>query len=109
MTEISVAEQTRQFIPLRPSLRARALTRVVRLVVRHWPRNDMAAVVRRSRWLFGSPAPLSFLHTPGLKIQQVQEENVRGEWLAPAQLEHNANVLLYLHGGGYVSCSPRSH
>ena len=109
MTASGVAEQTSKFIPARPSLRARMLTRVVRLVVKNWPRNDMAAVVRRSRWLFGSPAPLSFLHTRGLKIQQVREGDVRGEWLAPARLEQKEKVLLYLHGGGYVSCSPRSH
>ena len=109
MAEIGVAEQALQFVPARPSLRARALTRVVRLVVKHWPRNDMAAVVRRSRRVFGLGAPLSFLHTAGLKVEQVQEGSVRGEWLAPAQLEHNASVLLYLHGGGYVSCSPQSH
>ena len=81
MTASGVAEQT---LKARPSLRARMLTRVVRLVVKNWPRNDMAAVVRRSRWLFGSPAPLSFLHTRGLKIQQVREGDVRGEWLAPS-------------------------
>lgn len=109
MTATSVAEQPSRFIPDRASLRARVLTRLVRLVVKNWPRNDMAAVLRRARLLFGSPTPLSFLHTRGLRIQQIQEGDVRGEWLLPEQLEQKDKVLLYLHGGGYVSCSPRSH
>jgi monoterpene epsilon-lactone hydrolase len=109
MAEIGVQVKTSRFVPARPSLRARALTRVVRLVVRRWPRGDRAAVVRRSRRVFGLGAPLSFLHTKGLKVEQVQEGAVRGEWLAPEQGPQSKSVLLYLHGGGYVSCSPQSH
>ena len=107
MIETSAKEQTSRLIPARPSLRARALTRVVRLIVKRWPRNDMAAVVRRARQVFSLGTPLSFLHTSGLKVEQVEEGSVRGEWLAVP--EPGDNVLLYLHGGGYVSCSPQSH
>jgi acetyl esterase/lipase len=32
---------------------------------------------------------------------------VRGEWVAPKRFDEG--VILYLHGGGYVSCSPATH
>lgn len=32
---------------------------------------------------------------------------MRGEWLAPADADEA--VIFYVHGGGYVSCSPQSH
>jgi acetyl esterase/lipase len=32
---------------------------------------------------------------------------VRGEWIAPEN--PGEEVILYLHGGGYVSCSPATH
>ena len=34
----------------------------------------------------------------------------RGEWLTPTELEGEGGpVILYLHGGGYVFCSPATH
>jgi len=32
---------------------------------------------------------------------------VRGEWLVPA--DPSPGVILYIHGGGFVSCSPATH
>ena len=92
-----------------PSLRARLLTPVVRLVVRHWNKGDPPAVVRRARRVFGYGGFLDFLHTRGLKVEAVNTESVRGEWIYPAGETNLDHVLLYLHGGGYVSCSPRTH
>lgn len=34
---------------------------------------------------------------------------VRGEWIRPQHLSDSAKVILYFHGGGYVSCSPQTH
>jgi monoterpene epsilon-lactone hydrolase len=34
---------------------------------------------------------------------------VLAEWVAPAQRVRNATTLLYLHGGGYFTGSPRAH
>jgi len=81
---------------------------LVRAIVKHWPVNDSAAMVRRARRLFGQPKLLGFRQTRGMKIEQV-DGDVRGEWLTPAKLIFPDSVLLYFHGGGYVSCSPRSH
>ncbi|MBK8051450.1 MAG: alpha/beta hydrolase fold domain-containing protein [Anaerolineales bacterium] len=38
----------------------------------------------------------------------VAAEFVRGEWVERRHTEHG-RVVLYLHGGGYVSGSPRTH
>lgn len=92
-----------------PSLRGRLVTRLVRMVIKRWPRNDLAAVVRRARWIFGSPGWFSFLHERGVEIQQESGRGVAGEWVIPQEPASKEKVLLYLHGGGYVSCSPRSH
>ena len=81
---------------------------MVRAIVKHWPVNDSAAMVRRARRLFGQPKLLGLRQARGMKIEQV-DGDVRGEWLTPAELIFPDSVLLYFHGGGYVSCSPRSH
>ena len=45
--------------------------------------------------------------TRGLKIRYVTG-GVRGEWLLPDG-EPTSCAILYVHGGGYVACSPLSH
>ncbi|HKF20536.1 MAG TPA: alpha/beta hydrolase [Candidatus Angelobacter sp.] len=93
----------------RPSLRARVATRMVRVVVKHWARGSPEAVVRRARWVFGYPGFLTFVHSHGVRIKRVETPEVRGEWVCPASCSLPDRVLLYLHGGGYVSCSSRTH
>ena len=39
-----------------------------------------------------------------MRIEPVHEDRVRGEWITPERSERG--VILYLHGGGYVACSP---
>ncbi len=93
----------------KPSLRARVLTPLVRMVVKRWARGDPAAVVRRARKIFGLPGFLNFMHSRGLEIQSIDTGTVRGEWLIPNHRQAKDGVLLYFHGGGYVSCSPQTH
>lgn len=93
----------------RPSLRARVLTRLVRVVVKHWARGNPEAVVRRARWVFGYPGFLNFVHSHGVKIERVVTPEFRGEWISATACASPGKVLLYLHGGGYVSCSSRTH
>lgn len=85
------------------------MTRLVRLVVKRWPRKNLHAIVRRSRVVFNLPAHVSFLYLRGVTVQQVVAGTVRGEWLTPNQGTREQGVVLYFHGGGYVSCSPASH
>jgi acetyl esterase/lipase len=54
-----------------------------------------------------------------VRVSQVREGGARGEWIAPARTNETGTragrdgasegVVLYLHGGGYVSCSPATH
>jgi epsilon-lactone hydrolase len=98
-----------RFIPAQLSLRGRMATRLVRAIVKSWPRNDPQATLRRARRVFGMGSSLGFLYTRGLVRTRVQQGEVRGEWLAPPAAGQSHNVLLYLHGGAYVACSPDSH
>jgi len=47
---------------------------------------------------------------PRVKIRSVKITNsLFGEWIYKKSLKYNSNVCLYLHGGGYIACSPSSH
>src|SRR5262245_66676287 len=94
---------------VKPSLRARVANGMVRVVVKRWARGNPEAVVRRSWWVFGYPGFLSFVHSFGVKIEQVETPQVRGEWIYPTSCSSPDKVVLYVHGGGYVSCSSRTH
>ena len=96
-------------IEARPSLRARVATRMARVAVKHWARGDPPAVVRRARWVLGYPSFLSFVHSHGVNIEKVKTPEIRGEWISPTSGVSHDKVVLYLHGGGYVSCSSRTH
>ncbi len=45
---------------------------------------------------------------PDVAVETIDAAGVAAEWLAPTGARANA-ALLYLHGGGYVIGSPRSH
>ncbi len=91
-----------------PSWQARCMNEVVRLVIRRrrWGK-DERGVARRARRLFGSPIIYQWLRTRGLSLSPVRAGSVRGEWVAPQN--PGEGVIFYLHGGGYVSCSPATH
>jgi len=63
--------------------------------------------VLRARRVFGQPA---FLRSVGLRGAAIEcvTDGIRGEWIRPAKPQSDG-VILYLHGGGYVSCSPQTH
>jgi acetyl esterase/lipase len=105
-----------------PSLRARLFNACSRALIRRerWGR-DERAVARRARLLFGTPAPFRWARTRDVRITPIDYGGVRGEWVVPAHAAKDAagaaveaaagdaGVILYLHGGGYVSCSPATH
>ena len=96
-------------LPERPSLRGRVLTRIVRLFVKHWPRGDYRSLVRQARLLLELPAWLSFPLSYGVSCKKIQGTEICGEWIIPNSNYYDDRVLLYLHGGGYVSCNPQTH
>jgi epsilon-lactone hydrolase len=95
--------------PDRLSLRAQVVTRLVRWGVKRWPRGDPPKLARRARRVFELPNLLGYVFSRGLEIEQVECGSVRGEWLSVAGSGPSHGVLYFLHGGGYVSCSAKSH
>ena len=96
-------------LPETPSLRARIVTWLVRMVVKRWPRGDYEKLVRRARWVFGLPNWMSLLVSREITYEEVQGGDICGEWVIPEANYYEEKVLLYLHGGGYVSCTPQTH
>jgi acetyl esterase/lipase len=96
-----------------PSWQTRALSLAIRLMLRRrrWGR-DERALARRARLLFGAPAPYAWWRTRGLRVEPVRGGAmrggaVRGEWIVPPNAA--AGAVLYVHGGGFVSCSPATY
>lgn len=90
------------------SWQARCFNASVRLLIRRrrWGKDERAAA-RRARRLFGAMPVYQWFRTRGLRLSPVCDRGVRGEWVAPK--EFGESVILFLHGGGYVSCSPATH
>jgi epsilon-lactone hydrolase len=49
--------------------------------------------------------------SPGWRLRADQESALTGEWIEPTGLDHPARLrcILYLHGGGYIAMSARTH
>lgn len=43
-----------------------------------------------------------------INFKPFREAGLKGEWVR-SRAHHNERVVLYLHGGGYFFCSPRTH
>jgi len=101
-------EERLQFLR-KPSLAAKVASRLAKMVVKRWPRGNPAAIVSQCRKFLGLASIFSGLHTGGTLITAVKEKQVRGEWIGPNVGSLPDKAILYLHGGGYVSCSPITH
>lgn len=90
-----------------PSWQARLHNHLVRLIVRRRSWGDEEELTRRARWLFGTLPMTRPFAAHGVRCQRTRAGNVRGEWLIPPS--PRPGVVLYVHGGGFVSCSAASH
>jgi epsilon-lactone hydrolase len=92
-----------------PSIRARIFNAYVRLLIkrRDWG-PDEHAVARRARRLFGAPFVSRWLSVRDIDVRPVNDGRVRGEWLSVKAPDPQA-IILYIHGGGFVACSPATH
>ncbi len=91
------------------SLQGRIFAGLIKLVVKRWPRGDYKKLVLRARRVLELPKWTSFLFLLYVACEEVQRTDLCGEWVVPNANFHKEKVLLYLHGGGYVSCSPQTH
>ena len=65
---------------------------------------DMSDIARVRR-AFGAPLPAP----GGVRYRDDIVGGVKGEWVEAEGAAPAADTLLYLHGGGFVGCSPRTH
>ena len=92
-----------------PSWQSRLVSGYMRLFVRRRDWGDARALTRRARRYFGAPALWQRAALRGLERRPlVVDGGERGEWIA-APGASPRGVLLYVHGGGYVSCSAATH
>ena len=86
------------------SWQAHALDALVRVTVKRKMKNHPSLEQVRAVMNKGSlPAPKDVAYRAAIV------GGIDGEWVARPGLEHGAPVLLYLHGGGYFACSPKTH
>jgi epsilon-lactone hydrolase len=69
------------------------------------PSESLTTAERRAQY---ERAEKVFPTPPDVKVERVSAPVAPGEWLRPPGAEPG-RVVLYLHGGGYVIGSPRSH
>lgn len=86
------------------SLRAHLASYMVRRNVRN--RLGSMDDVAKVRAVFGGR---SFPDPAGATYEAGSVGGVRGEWVRPTRADKPERRLLYLHGGGFVACSPRTH
>ncbi len=80
-----------------------------RVFTKRRPARGREALARQARQIMGLPRPISaaWRLRPGIKIDAAEIGGVmceRVRWRNSPRA-----TLLYLHGGGYVSCSPQTH
>lgn len=90
-----------------PSWQARVFDNLITALVRrrHW--GDPEQLKARARRIFGAPSWYASSRTFKVRIQRT-DGTIPGEWIVP-EGPPTDDVILYFHGGGYVSCSPRTH
>jgi epsilon-lactone hydrolase len=90
-----------------PSTPARLFNGLIRAVVRRQNWGDARRLTRRARRLFGAPPMYGRLLAVGLEWRTQRAAGVAGEWLEPPGAR--PGVILYVHGGGFVSCAAATH
>jgi acetyl esterase/lipase len=90
-----------------PSWQARMFSVVIRFLVRRQSWGDERTLTRRARRLFGAPPIYRSMVAWGIRCRRQRHGIIPGEWLLPEQ--PSPGVVLYVHGGGFVSCSAATH
>src|SRR5947209_18220111 len=85
------------------SWQAHAVDAVLRLLVKRRLPQDLDIPKIRARIEKMAARP-----PKGVRISQARV-GCLGEWVEVPGLPADAPVMLYLHGGGYIVCSPRTH
>jgi acetyl esterase/lipase len=86
-----------------PSLQAVITRFVVRNLLKPYLMSGPLATQRRRFASLAGPR-----RAAGARVEPVQIGELHGEWVEPRDADP-ARVLYYLHGGGFVACSPATH
>lgn len=90
-----------------PSWQARATSLYLRLFFKSRRASNEEQLVTRLRAGLASQQRVRAWFVPTAQVEPVNAGQVRGEWVrASAQPQ---TTIYYLHGGGYVACSPATH
>src|SRR5690242_1439874 len=91
------------------SWQARGTTWAIEALLRCVRLRDPWRQARWARRLSRIRHPLGWLSSGGLTITPVRDGSFCGEWVEAGSPAGAPGVILYLHGGGYVACSPLTH
>lgn len=89
------------------SINVRIAAQIIRLLVRRRNWGSPESLARRARRLLGAPPALRSLSSFGTTVTPTKIGQPPGEWIVPHASA--SRTILYLHGGGYVACSPWTH
>lgn len=89
------------------SLRGRLFNFYIRRFVRRRFGFDAEKAAKKARQIWGAPKFSQWLHSRNINIKIVAENDVNGEWLETENAKQA--VILYIHGGGFISCSAKTH
>jgi monoterpene epsilon-lactone hydrolase len=90
-----------------PSLSARIANLIARVTVKrvlNAPKMDLHAVRRAMAGRAGLPNAFP----AGVRVEKSVAPELPGEWITPAVM-NSAGVILFMHGGGYLAGSPKTH
>nr|QRD81063.1 lipolytic protein [uncultured bacterium] len=91
------------------SWQADVVSAVMRMIVKRRPEGSEAEVVKFIRSRLEVSQILRYLIAPvdSRAVSAVKDGPVKGEWLGLNG--ESRRTVYYLHGGGYVACSPQTH
>ena len=90
-----------------PSLSARLSNAIARVMVKR-VLNAPGFNLRAVRRAMASRTGLPNAFPSGVRVERSTAPELPGEWITPAQV-HTAGVMLFMHGGGYLAGSPKTH
>ncbi len=91
-----------------PSWQSHLLQLFIRLRIKSRPLGSEAEIVAYERKHFGDPRLAQRLTPKEVSIRPINENGIKGEWVWWEGQTDN-HVIFYLHGGGYIACSPEQY
>ncbi len=89
------------------SWQARAVSSIIRLTIKRRAVGSEKEIVQFLRSKLVSPLLPRPQIPKSATVSPVNENGVRGEWVEWAS--DPQSIIYYLHGGGYITCSPTTH